>query len=540
MGHVHLSSASDFLRTEPLESVEVGEDGSFEFRTERVGLFLLKFSGVDHANVALPFVADPPLELGVDVQLPTYEYNEDFSGVKIFGEFNEWDYESAVPMEEQLDGTYAVTIERDADSVAYGLKGVVASLDRYAVNGTQSDGFVYSGDEDHHYRSVVRAPEGRVTIAFDPGKLVHSGAPVTPGEHWLEVSKKAVVAFEDSSSTFARLNPLVSEGQERFMAFIASLESSDTVEFDLDGMVAELTAWASVEEDPVIRHALFAEVLRLADYGADIDAQLRRQALEEVPPTSPIWSVYSYMVNGFVAAGLGGGDSVSASASKSGQEEECAFDEFMAYLEEGVVQHPDSVMQSLMLFGMIQMASAAEREDLVIEHYQRLRDDYPESLGAYFVKPYAPDRMIKVGNRIPSFALASLDDPGVTYTRESLSGRLYLLDFWATWCLPCVAEMETLHQVYEEFAPQGLEIVSVSFDDSSDAVRDFRERKWPMPWLHSRVGNDLRSEPVKPFEIAALPNGILVDGDGTIVATGGDAVGEKLRQTLLEFFEGAT
>jgi hypothetical protein len=344
MGHVHLFTASDFFRTEPFESVEVGEDGSFEFRTEREGFFLLKFSGVDHANVALPFVAYPPLELGVDVQLPTYKYNEDFSGVKIFGNFNEWDVESALPMKARPDGTYAVTIETDADSVAYGLINVLQGLGqyavKYAVNGTQSDGFAYSGDENYHYRSVVGAPEGRVTIAFDPAKVVRSDAPVFPGDHWSEVSKTGIIAFEDSSSTFARLNPLVRESQGRFMAYLASLESPDTVEFDLDAMLSELTDRASAEEDWVIRQALFTEVLRLADYGAEIDAQLLRQALAEVPPTSPIWSVYSYMVNGFVAAGLGGGDSVSASASKSGQEEECAFDEFMAYLEEGVVQHP--------------------------------------------------------------------------------------------------------------------------------------------------------------------------------------------------------
>lgn len=540
MGHVHLSSASDFFRTEPFESVEVGDDGRFEFRTERVGGFLLKFSGVDHANVALPLIADPPLELGVDVQLPTYAYNEDFGGVKVFGDFNEWDYESALPMEAQPDGTYAVTIETDADSVAYGLINVTHGLGQYAVNGTQSDGFAYSGDEHYHYRSAVQAPEGRVTIVFDPAKLIRSDSPVFPGEHWSEVSKKAVVAFEDSSSTFARLNPLLSEGQERFMAFLASLESSDTVEFDLSGMLEELTDRARAEEDQVVRQALFTEVLRLADAGADIDAQLRRQALAEVPPTSPVWSIYGYMVGGFVAAGLGGVDSISFSASESGQREERAFDEFMAYMKEGVDQHPDTTVQSVMLFGMIQMASGSDREDLVVEHYQRLRDDYPESLGAYFVKPYAPDKMVKVGNRIPDFALVSLDDPEVTYTRESLSGRVYFLDFWATWCLPCVAEMETLHRLYEEFASRGLEILSVSFDATSDQVRTFREQKWPMPWLHTHVGMDIEGELVEPFEVVGIPNGILVDSDGTIVATGTDLVGETLRETLLEFFGEST
>jgi len=533
MAHVHLSSVSDFFRKEPFESLEVDADGSFEFKTARTGAFLLKFSGVDHAITALPLVADPPMELAVDVRLPTYAYNEDFSGVKIFGDFNEWNFASALPMEALSDGTYALMIETDADTVAYGLAGVIQGMGEYAVNGTQSDGFAFSGKENHHYRSLVEVPEGRVTIVFDPEQLDQSDEPAFSWEYGM--SDKAAISFRDSTSVLARLKAMVKEGREYSQALWAA-ESTDSARAEAEGLVAAKIEKANAELDLLARQALFLEILEAAEAGLDIDGATLRQALVEVPPTSPLWSFVAAYVPGFVAAPFGGIDTIAASAARSGQVEECPFDEYLAYLEDGAALHPDSAVQSMMLYGMLEIASKANREDLAGEYYQRLRDGYLESIGIYFAKRYAPDRAIKVGNPIPDFGLVSLDDPEVVYTRESMLGRTYLLDFWATWCGPCVAEMASLHQVYQDYAPLGLEILSVSMDESPDAVRQFRAGEWKMPWLHTQVGGDFQTGPAVQFELIGIPNAILVDANGTIIAFGQEnMLGENLRQVLVEF-----
>lgn len=73
-------------------------------------------------------------------------------------------------------------------------------------------------------------------------------------------------------------------------------------------------------------------------------------------------------------------------------------------------------------------------------------------------------------------------------------------------------------------------------DASPDAVREFRAGEWKMPWLHTQVGGDFQSGPAVQFELIGIPNAILVDANGKIIAFGqGNMLGDNLRQVLVEF-----
>jgi len=56
-----------------------------------------------------------------------------------------------------------------------------------------------------------------------------------------------------------------------------------------------------------------------------------------------------------------------------------------------------------------------------------------------------------------------------------------MIDFWVTWCGPCKAEMPVLHKVYEKFKDKGFEILSISFDQTADAIDKYRKGEWKMP-----------------------------------------------------------
>ena len=96
-------------------------------------------------------------------------------------------------------------------------------------------------------------------------------------------------------------------------------------------------------------------------------------------------------------------------------------------------------------------------------------------------------------------------------------GQMVVLNFWATWCAPCVDEMPELERVHRDYAARGAVVVGVGVDNAT-AIRAFRDNlKLTMPLLVAAVdGSQLARELGNPA--AALPYTVLIDRDGRIVA----------------------
>ena len=133
---------------------------------------------------------------------------------------------------------------------------------------------------------------------------------------------------------------------------------------------------------------------------------------------------------------------------------------------------------------------------------------------------------------VPDFSVAALDEPGRTYSPSNMRGKLYLIDFWATWCVPCLAEMPTLHRVYEKYKYRNFEILSISLDRSPEDVAKFRRGKWNMPWLNAFDKGMWDSEVARRFGIRAIPSSFLVDASGNIVGRGGALRGSSLEGSI--------
>jgi thiol-disulfide isomerase/thioredoxin len=141
---------------------------------------------------------------------------------------------------------------------------------------------------------------------------------------------------------------------------------------------------------------------------------------------------------------------------------------------------------------------------------------------------------IVVGAVLPEFELTSLNDADVPFTKADLAGKTYLIDFWATWCLPCVAELPNLHRAYESYSSRGFEILSVAMGDRREEIARLRETDLTMPWLHAF--EPLDSEAAELFELFGVPMAILVDSSNTIIGLDEDARGERLQETLARIF----
>jgi thiol-disulfide isomerase/thioredoxin len=116
-----------------------------------------------------------------------------------------------------------------------------------------------------------------------------------------------------------------------------------------------------------------------------------------------------------------------------------------------------------------------------------------------------------------------------------MTGRIYMIDFWATWCGPCVVEMPYLHKAYERYKSHGFTIISVSGDDSASTVSRYRMRTWAMPWQNALASSQLDGSIKWSFGAWSIPFPVLVSSQGIILALGDDLKGENLVETLEKF-----
>jgi peroxiredoxin len=142
-------------------------------------------------------------------------------------------------------------------------------------------------------------------------------------------------------------------------------------------------------------------------------------------------------------------------------------------------------------------------------------------------------RLDKVGKPAPRFA--AQDIAGRTIRLDGYRGKYLLVDFWATWCAPCIGELPRLQAAYRTYHDAGFEIVSVSLDESKTAVVDFTNvRKLPWPQIHNASST---ADLVDAFAVGSIPATYLIDPEGTVMRL--DLRGKALDQTLARLIKRA-
>lgn len=142
---------------------------------------------------------------------------------------------------------------------------------------------------------------------------------------------------------------------------------------------------------------------------------------------------------------------------------------------------------------------------------------YTCSQNAYY-NLFVANKRLQSGKKIPDFKLVNYNGNSFDlygYINKEKK-KYYLIDFWATWCAPCIAQLPKLKLIYDQFRNKGFQIIGYSLDIHKDKLENFLSNQ-KLEWKNITDLKGDQSLVYKMFKLGTIPSNYLIDQNGIII-----------------------
>lgn len=126
---------------------------------------------------------------------------------------------------------------------------------------------------------------------------------------------------------------------------------------------------------------------------------------------------------------------------------------------------------------------------------------------------------INPGDRAPN--VAGLDPRGSSSALWDIKGKVFLINFWATWCAPCIQEMPALQALHNKFKDRGFSVIGIAVDDTEENVREVLQRFG----ITYPVILDIKAQSKRQYGIKGFPESFILDGEHRVMVVSDPADG---------------
>ena len=204
---------------------------------------------------------------------------------------------------------------------------------------------------------------------------------------------------------------------------------------------------------------------------------------------------------------------------------------------------PENIRDHFVLGDMLETMNMDEE---LLQVYNKLEELSPENRNVFrklaeihqklgnteLAKEYqlkAEPVLAMIGKPVPDFTATDLD--GNPISLQDYRGKVVLLDFWAVWCGPCIAEMPNVKRVYNSYKDEGFDIIGISLDTDEARLRNYLKEN-DIPWRQIFSGKGWQSPVSQQYDIRAIPAPWLIARDGTLISN--RARGDALEQLVAD------